>query len=82
MINGVVFMSIAYCWSYDLIPVVSKLYQTLDGLFTIVRTSLTFALLKVRMYVLAFMLQFNMVTTQFSMVMLCSWIVWFKVSKF
>lgn len=38
---------IAYCWSYELIPVVSKLYQTLDGLFTIARTSLTFALLKV-----------------------------------
>ena len=49
MLNKVIVYAlyVGYCWSYDLIPVVSRLYQTLDGLFTIARTSLTFALLKV-----------------------------------
>ena len=37
----------AYCWSYELIPVVAQLYQTLDGLFSIAKTSLTFSLLQV-----------------------------------
>ncbi|XP_065904902.1 type II inositol 3,4-bisphosphate 4-phosphatase-like [Dysidea avara] len=44
--GGVTSYRPTYCWSYELIPVVAQLYQTLDGLFSIAKTSLTFSLLQ------------------------------------
>lgn len=40
-----VHLSVGYCWSRELIPAFLKLNQTLEGVFTVISSSLCFALL-------------------------------------